>query len=76
MRVYAFYDAEFSFKTLFQNHPDLRYDLTDCLIGHVERDYSKLRQALGELTELPDPNAESTLGVPKRAHHTDHTGHR
>ena len=53
--VYAFYDKEFSFRRLMKNHPDLRGDLTDCLIGNLFRDFGQLFQAAAELVPLPDP---------------------
>ncbi len=53
--VYAFYDKEFSFRQLMKAHPDLRGDLTDCLIGNLFRDFGQLFQAAAELVPLPDP---------------------
>ena len=53
--VYAFYDKEFSFRRLMKTHPDLRGDLTDCLIGNLFRDFGRLFQAAAELVPLPDP---------------------
>ena len=55
--VYAFYDKEFSFRQLMKNHPDLRGDLTDCLIGNLFRDFDRLFEATAELVPLPDPLA-------------------
>ena len=54
--VYAFYDEEFSFAKLIRAHPDLRPDLTDLLIGNVEKEkgFEDLFAALGELAEMPD----------------------
>ncbi len=56
--VYAFYDPNFSFGELLRRFPDVRPDLTDCLVGNVERDFAALWSALGELTGprhwLPD----------------------
>ncbi len=74
MLVYAFYDEAFSFKMLFSKYPELRHDLTDCLIGHVDRDYTALANALEEFGVTADGNTEETLGVPERADHSDHTG--
>ena len=53
--VYAFYDQEFSFRRLLNRHADLRGDLTDCLIGHLFREFDDLFGAIGELVELPAP---------------------
>jgi len=53
--VYAFYDTAFSFGTLIRKHPKVRRDLTDCLIGNLERDFGELFHALGDCASLPDP---------------------
>ncbi len=53
--VYAFYDEGFSFGRLIKQHPEVRGDLTDCLIGRLDKDFSKLFAAVGELAELPPP---------------------
>ncbi len=53
--VYAFYDQEFSFRELFQRYPDVRPDLTDCLIGHLFRDFQDLFSRVGEFAQLPAP---------------------
>ena len=52
--VFAFYDTGFSFAELVRDNPELHGDLTDCLIGNTERDFSKLIAAMGALTELPE----------------------
>ncbi len=51
--VYAFYDTAFSFGDVLRNHPHLSGDLTDCLIGHLERDFDPLFEAVGEFATLP-----------------------
>ncbi len=51
--VYAFYDQTFNFGDLLRKYPDLRGDLTDCLIGHVFRDFGSLFEAVGEFAALP-----------------------
>jgi flavin-dependent dehydrogenase len=51
--VYAFYDTAFSFGKLIKKNPEVRGDLTDCLIGNLDRDFSRLFGAVGELIELP-----------------------
>ncbi len=53
--VYAFYDHEFSMREFVQANPDLRGDLTDCLIGHLFRDFTDLFKAVGEFARLPEP---------------------
>ena len=53
--VYAFYDAQFSFGQVVKHHPQVRGDLTDCLIGDLFRDFDELFAAVGEFAELPEP---------------------
>lgn len=51
--VYAFYDESFSFAKLIRKYPDLRADLTDCLIGNLEarfRDLDRGDEGLREIT--------------------------
>ncbi len=55
--VYAFYDPGFSFKSLLSEYPGLRGDLTDCLIGNVERDFGPLFEAASKFAEVPEPLA-------------------
>ena len=40
--VYAFYNPNFSFKDVVMKHPEAGAELTDCLSGDVNKDYSKL----------------------------------
>ena len=51
--VYAFYDTAFSFGKLIKKNPALRSDLTDCLIGNLDRDFTDLFAAVGELIDVP-----------------------
>lgn len=51
--VYAFYSKAFSFGKLMHAHPDLRGDLTDCLIGNLFRDFDNLFHAVGESVQMP-----------------------
>ena len=51
--VYAFYDTAFSFGKLIKRNPDLRSDLTDCLIGNLDRDFGELFAAVGDLIQVP-----------------------
>lgn len=53
--VYAFYNQRFSFGKVIKQHPDVRGDLTDCLIGDLFRDFDELFAAVGEFAELPKP---------------------
>lgn len=51
--VYAFYDEEFSFGKLLEKYPELQPDVTDCLIGHLTRDFERMFEAVGEFVEVP-----------------------
>ncbi len=51
--VYAFYEESFSFGALLKKHPDLRGDLTDCLIGNLSKDFDPLFSAVREFAEVP-----------------------
>ena len=55
--VYAFYNEDFNFGQLLKKYPDLRMDLTDCLIGNTEKDYDPLFSAVREFVDLPEPIA-------------------
>lgn len=61
--VYAFYDPNFSFRALTDKYPDLAGDVTDCLSGDVNKDFSRLFSAISEFAEVPEPLA---LGEPER----------
>jgi flavin-dependent dehydrogenase len=53
--VYAFYDPDFSFRQLTDKYPDLAGDLTDCLSGDVNKDFSRLFSAVSEFAPVPEP---------------------
>lgn len=53
--VYAFYDPNFSFRQLTDKYPDLAGDITDCLSGDVNKDFSRLFAAVAEFASVPDP---------------------
>lgn len=53
--VYAFYDENFRFGKLLKKHPHVHGDLTDCLIGHLFKDFTELFNRVGEFAELPEP---------------------
>lgn len=53
--IYAFYEENFSFGTLIKTHPDLRPDLTDCLIGNLDRNFDALLAGLADFGALPSP---------------------
>ncbi|MFN7139790.1 MAG: NAD(P)/FAD-dependent oxidoreductase [Limisphaerales bacterium] len=52
--VYAFYNPDFSFKKVIDKYPDLAGDITDCLSGDVNKDFSKLWSAVREFCPIPD----------------------
>jgi len=52
--VYAFYDEDFSFGVLLKKYPELQGDVTDCLIGHLARDFERMFEAIGEFAEVPE----------------------
>lgn len=53
--VYAFYDQNFSFRQLTDKYPDLAGDLTDCLSGDVNKDFTRLFNAVAEFAPVPAP---------------------
>jgi hypothetical protein len=53
--VYAFYDENFSFRQLTDKYPDLAGDITDCLSGDVNKDFSRLFNAVTEFAPVPEP---------------------
>jgi flavin-dependent dehydrogenase len=52
--VYAFYDPGFSFKKVIDKYPHLAGDITDCLSGDVNKDFSKLWNAIREFCPVPE----------------------
>ncbi len=53
--VYAFYHPKFSFRELTDKYPETAGEVTDCLSGDVNKDFSKLWQRISEFVPLPDP---------------------
>ncbi len=53
--VYAFYDPNFSFRKLSDKYPEATGDITDCLSGDVNKDFSSLYTAAAEIVEVPEP---------------------
>lgn len=53
--VYAFYDQNFSFRDLTNKYPDLAGDITDCLSGDVNKDFTRLFNAVAEFAPVPAP---------------------
>ena len=52
--VYAFYEPEFSFKQVVDRYPELAADITDCLSGDVNKDFSRLWAAIREFVAVPE----------------------
>jgi len=52
--VYAFYHPEFSFAHVIKKHPEAAGDITDCLSGDVNKDFSRLWEQIREFVPLPD----------------------
>ena len=53
--VYAFYNENFSFRDLTNKYPDLAGEITDCLSGDVNKDFSRLFNAVAEFAPVPAP---------------------
>lgn len=62
--VYAFYDPGFSFKEVVTRYPEAADELTDCLSGDVNKDYTALWDRIREFCPLPD---ELPYGAPLAA---------
>ncbi|MDB6065457.1 MAG: glucose-inhibited division protein [Pedosphaera sp.] len=52
--VYAFYDPNFSFKKVIDKYPDAAGEITDCLSGDVNKDFTLLWKWISEFVPLPD----------------------
>jgi len=59
--VYAFYSPNFSFKEVITRYPEAADQITDCLSGDVNKDFSQLWSWVGEFVSLP---AELPYGQP------------
>ncbi|MCZ6598765.1 MAG: tryptophan 7-halogenase [Planctomycetota bacterium] len=53
--VHAFYDTTFNFADFLREHPGYRADLTDVLIGNLERDFEPFFAAVSEFADIPAP---------------------
>jgi flavin-dependent dehydrogenase len=52
--VYAFYDPKFSFREIIQRYPEAAGEITDCLSGDVNKDFTNLWNQIREFVPLPD----------------------
>jgi flavin-dependent dehydrogenase len=59
--IYAFYDPNFSFKKVIEKYPAAAGEITDCLSGDVNKDFSELWKWISEFVPLP---ADLQLGQP------------
>lgn len=53
--VYTFYDHEFRFRTFLTRYPDLKGEMTECLMGNLWQDFDPLFQAVAEFASVPAP---------------------
>ena len=60
--VYVFYHPNFTFRDLIGKYPDLAGDITDCLSGDVNKDFSRLWTAVEEFAPIPE---KLPYGMPK-----------
>ena len=49
-----FYAPGFSFRAITDKYPDLAGDITDCLSGDVNKDFTRLFSAIEEFAPLPE----------------------
>lgn len=66
--IYAFYDQRFSFRELTDKYPDLAGDVTDCLSGDVNKDFTRLFSAIAEFAPVPEPLPYGAPKEPSLAH--------
>jgi flavin-dependent dehydrogenase len=52
--VYAFYDQGFSFRLAVNQQPELAGEITDCLSGDVNKDFTRLYTALAAYAAVPE----------------------
>jgi flavin-dependent dehydrogenase len=53
--VYAFYNTAFSFREFLLDYPNLKGDMTDCLMGNLYLDFKPLFDAVAKFIEVPAP---------------------
>lgn len=53
--VHAFYDRKFNFGEFFKAHPTMRREVTDVLVGRLDKDFTELFTAMREFADLPPP---------------------
>ena len=61
--VYAFYDPNFSFKQVIDKYPEAAGEITDCLSGDVNKDFTPLWNKIREFVPLPEDLPVGTPSV-------------
>jgi flavin-dependent dehydrogenase len=51
--VYGFYDERVNYGHFIRQYPELKADLTDCIIGAVDKDFGPLFKAFAEFADVP-----------------------
>ena len=51
--VHAFYDERVNYGHFIRKYPELKADLTDCIIGAVDRDFEVMFKAFSEFAVIP-----------------------
>jgi flavin-dependent dehydrogenase len=51
---YAFYNENFSFAELVKKYPDIAGDVTDCLSGDVNKDFTRLFNCIEDFCDVPE----------------------
>ena len=66
--VYAFYNPNFSFRELTDKYPETSGEVTDCLSGDVNKDFSPLWRRISEFVPLPEdlPVGEPLVASPNQ----------
>jgi flavin-dependent dehydrogenase len=59
--VYGFYDERVNYGHFIRKYPELKADLTDCIIGAVDKDFGPLFKAFAEFADVP---ADLPFGAP------------
>jgi flavin-dependent dehydrogenase len=55
--VHAFYDPNFSFREVIKKYPEAAGEITDCLSGDINRDFTRLWEQIREFVPVPEDMA-------------------
>lgn len=71
--VYCFYDHDFSFSVFVKEFPEMRGDLTDCLMGRLWHEFDPLFEAMAKFAAVPEslPHGGPLIETPVPACHTN-----